>query len=349
MNDTPPPPAAAAVVLSCRDLDANLAFFVELGFALDSIRPADAPRLATLTGFGLSLALERADVDGGGHLRLPGTGAPQRAPNGARVDFAGPPAGRRVFPPPVFVASHVGDAPWTAGRAGMHYRDLVPDRQGGALIASHIRIATGGPVPDYVHYHEVDAQVIHCVAGRVRVVYEDQGEPFVLEAGDTVLQPPGIRHRVLECSDGLEVVEVTAPAEHATCTDRALALPTATRRPDRTFAGQRFVRHRAAGAPWRPWDFAGFAAQDTGVAAATGGAVAAQTVRPAKDGATVQAAGAGRTRFWFVQRGAMTVACDSATATLGPGDACLVPARASFRLAAAPQLEWFEVALAALS
>ena len=47
--------------------------------------------------------------------------------------------------------------------------------------------------------------------GWVRVVYEDQGEPFVMEAGDLVLQPPGIRHRVLESSPGLEVVEITLP------------------------------------------------------------------------------------------------------------------------------------------
>ena len=43
-----------------------------------------------------------------------------------------------------------GDAPdaWGVGRAGMRYRDLIPDRLGGAFIASHIRILEGGPVPD---------------------------------------------------------------------------------------------------------------------------------------------------------------------------------------------------------
>jgi quercetin dioxygenase-like cupin family protein len=40
--------------------------------------------------------------------------------------------------------------------------------------------------------------MIYCHRGWVRVVYEDQGEPFVMHPGDCVLQPPGIRHRVLE-------------------------------------------------------------------------------------------------------------------------------------------------------
>ena len=62
----------------------------------------------------------------------------------------------------------------------MTYRDLLPERLGGRFIASHITIADGGPVPDYVHHHDIRFQVIHCVRGWVRVVYEDQGPPFVL-------------------------------------------------------------------------------------------------------------------------------------------------------------------------
>src|SRR5262245_50397922 len=94
---------------------------------------------------------------------------------------------------------------WYVGRAGMEYRDLIPGRLGGRFIASHIRIPGGGETPDYVHYHKALFQMIYCKAGWVRVVYEDQGPPFALEAGDCVLQPPEIRHRVLESSPGLEV------------------------------------------------------------------------------------------------------------------------------------------------
>ncbi len=134
--------------------------------------------------------------------------------------------------------------PRSKGRAGMEYRDLIPDRLGGKVIASHIRIAKGGEVPDYVHYHKVCFQMIYCRAGWVRVVYEDQGPPFVMSAGDYVLQPPGIRHRVLESSAGAEVIEVSAPGEHETWVEHELELPTAELKPDRVFAGQRFVLHR---------------------------------------------------------------------------------------------------------
>ena len=58
--------------------------------------------------------------------------------------------------------------------------------------------------------------MIFCKAGWVRVVYEDQGPPFVLEAGDCVLQPPGIRHKELAHSDDLEMIEITMPAEFET-------------------------------------------------------------------------------------------------------------------------------------
>ncbi|NRA10865.1 MAG: hypothetical protein HRT57_02790 [Crocinitomicaceae bacterium] len=55
--------------------------------------------------------------------------------------------------------------PWVIGRAGMMYRDLVPDRLGGGIMASHIRIPTGGPVPDMVHFHTIGFQLIYCYKG----------------------------------------------------------------------------------------------------------------------------------------------------------------------------------------
>ena len=127
----------------------------------------------------------------------------------------------------------------------MMYRDLLPDRLGGKLIASHIRLTEGGPVPDYVHYHKIEFQMIRCIKGRILLVYEDQGEPFWLEPGDWVIQPPEIRHRVLECEAGSEVIEISMPAEHETWVDHEMTLPTIEYRPDRDFGGQRFVRHVA--------------------------------------------------------------------------------------------------------
>jgi quercetin dioxygenase-like cupin family protein len=173
--------------------------------------------------------------------------------------------------------NRLAEARWEVGRAEMLYRDLIPDREGGRIIASHIRIPRGGEVPDYVHFHRVRFQLIYCWRGWVRVVYQDQGPPFVLEPGDCVLQPPAIRHRVLECSPGLEVIEVASPAHHETSADPDLALPTASLRPERDFDGQRFARHQAARASWRRRS--GVEVRDLGIAGATGGLVSAEVVR----------------------------------------------------------------------
>jgi len=126
------------------------------------------------------------------------------------------------------------------GRAGMFYRDLIPDRAGGRIIASHIRITESGPVPDYVHFHDIDVQAIYCLRGWAQLVYEDQGEPFRFREGECVLQPPGIRHRVIECSGGFEVLEISAPAEHLTFADNSMKLPTGQVRRKRRFKGQTF-------------------------------------------------------------------------------------------------------------
>jgi quercetin dioxygenase-like cupin family protein len=177
-----------------------------------------------------------------------------------------------------FVLSRMGDD-WGLGRAGMQYRDLIPGRQGGRFIASHIRIPFGGPVSDYVHFHRIRFQMIYCKAGWARLVYEDQGEPFVLSAGDCVLQPPQIRHRVLEASNGLEVIEVGCPALHETVADHAMTLPTPHVLPERNFAGQRFVRHVAAEASWLQWRREGFEMRDAGIAAATNALAGVRVVR----------------------------------------------------------------------
>ena len=273
---------AAALVMPCARLPETLEFFrARLGFRVDAIYPADDPREVELSGHGVRLHLRRAaeDPTDPPRLRVVSSAAHEAreliAPNGARVEFV--PASddaTRALPPlrQELVLTHNDDrARWIVGRAGMQYRDLVPGRLGGRFIASHIRIPAGGPVPDSVHFHEIRFQMIFCYRGWVRVVYEDQGPPFVLRAGDCVLQPPRIRHRVLESSPGLEVIEIGCPAEHPTRLDHALELPTAARDPARDFSGQRFVRHEAERARYLPWRAEGFEARDTGIAAATCG------------------------------------------------------------------------------
>ena len=88
------------------------------------------------------------------------------------------------------------------GRAGMNYRDLIPGRLGGRFIASHILIPHGGPVADYVHFHNIRFQMIYCYRGWVKVAYEDQGEPMLLQEGDYQLAPGGTRHDLVSTDTG---------------------------------------------------------------------------------------------------------------------------------------------------
>jgi quercetin dioxygenase-like cupin family protein len=250
----------------------------------------------------------------------------------------------RREPPP----DRVARTGWVEGRAGMRYRDLVPGREGGRFIASHIRIPEAGPVPDYVHFHEVRFQMIYCHRGWVRVVYEDQGPPFVLEAGDCVLQPPGIRHRVLESSAGLEVIEISSPAEHETRVDHELALPSATIDRERDFSGQRFVRHVASEATWQPWRLAGFEQRDFGLGEATRGLAGARVVRRCGSvGGSASLRHEAELMLWVVLAGSLTLRNEAGEATrLTADDALVVPAVHVILLGeCTPDLELLEVML----
>ena len=284
--------APANVSLACTDIDVALAWFTgEGGLRVDTIFPADAPREASLSGDGLHLVLT----------------AEGRQPC--------------LVSPPALVVTKAGDQPFGSGRAGMQYRDLVPGRFGGRFIASHIRIENGGPVPDYVHHHEIEFQMIWCVNGWVRVVYEDRGKPMLLEPGDCFLQPPHIRHRVLECSDMMEVVEIASPAEHETSVDHDMTLPTGRLDPDRDFGGQRFVFHRASDAHWLRSDVPGIDYRNTGIAAATDGVASVIALRSSGSAGDIPLRHSGEIHFVYITGGEATLNGDR----LATGAAIAVP------------------------
>ncbi|NAZ37104.1 cupin domain-containing protein [Rubellimicrobium sp. CFH 75288] len=331
-----PFPIRAEVRLPTTDLRADLPFFTRtLRMRLDTIYPADDPAVAVLSGHGLRIRLERGEGTPG-LLRVltddPSFAGGERAlvaPGGTRVevDALDPPL---VLPETrhAFVVRRLADgAPWVIGRAGMHYRDLVPGRLGGAMIASHIRIPDGGPVPDSVHFHKVGFQLIFCVRGWVDVVYEDQGGPRRLNAGDCFIQPPEIRHRVLEASDGIEVVEIGVPADHVTEIDHEMTLPTPHLRPEREWKGQRFVHNRAEGAAWEPFRLAGWEARDTTIAANTRGLAGVRVARPRATGAEAPwSVHDADILFGFVLAGGFTLRGEGkAPFRLGAGDAFVIP------------------------
>ena len=290
----------------CEDFNSALDGLKSEGFRLDVIYPADDPHTAILTRAGEAVRLTTQP------------GAP--LPAGDLPAFASQ-----------FVLTRAGSDPGE-GRAGMLYRDLIPSRLGGRYIGSHVMIPEGGPVADWVHFHRIAFQIIAVRRGWVRVVYEDQGEPFVMEAGDLVLQPPEIRHRVLESSPGLEVVEITCPALHETFADHEMSLPNGRLDEGREFSGQSFLRHIAKDTPWVP--FNGGEAQGTAMLAATGGLADVRTVRPSNSSSIAFPPHEGELVFGFVLEGTASLEFAGEHA-LAPADAFVIPPNAPWTLSGA--------------
>lgn len=279
----------------CADLNAGIDDLRRQGFRLDLIYPADDPFTAVLSNDAESVRVTtRPDAP---------------APSDRLPPFT-----------PEFIVTRAGASP-AQGRAGMLYRDLIPGRFGGRYIASHISIPAGGPVADWVHYHRIALQMIYVRRGWVRVAYQDGGDPFVMNEGDLVVQPPEIRHRVLESSPGLEVVEISAPAVHATYADHRLELPNGSN-PGRIYGGQRFLRHVAADTPWTPAN--GGEAQETGVDVATSGLAEVRTIRPRNDESLSFGGHRGELVFGFVLDGSAMLDYRGMQ-ELGPADALVIP------------------------
>ena len=331
--------AQGLILLPSKDLPDDIKFFTNLGFRQDQIYPADNPAVSVLSGYGLTLQIDKAadippptiHILAENAERLAGKlSSGYTAPNGTILKIL-PKSTDLMIPQPVqkFEITHLdkGDS-WVVGRAGMLYRDLVPSRLGGALIASHIHVPNDGPVADMVHYHTVFFQLIYCYKGWVKVVYEGQGEPLFLYPGDCVIQPPEIRHRVLESGNGLQVIEIGVPAQHMTSFDHHIQLPTINYTPKREFLGQIFCHHQAKNAVWEFKN--GFNICNTGVHSATKG-VASVTITKATDLSEVHLNHDCDIYFVFVLKGRAELNInDNDRYILNEGDAFVVPANVLF-------------------
>lgn len=331
-----------AVRVPADPLDATVAFLERFGFQLQEIAPADDPSEALMIGHGLRLKLDRA-YRGALELVVPAAGAlaPGRnvGPGGLVVEAAAP---RELDVPPAaptFVHTRYAETPFHEGRAGLLYRDLLPSRLGGRWVASHIRAARGGPVQDRVHCHRVRVQLIYCLSGDAELVYEDQGGPFTFRAGDLVLQPPGLRHRVLSTRAGFEVVEIASPAWHPTSIEHQLLLPSAEGAPDRTRSGQRFL-HAVANRCLPQLLAPNVETRDLGLDAPSGGVATARALRFQGSG-TVDLREADDLRFVFVIEGSGSIQGATRTELAAYDAVALPPGR--FLLVGEPGLRVLEL------
>jgi uncharacterized RmlC-like cupin family protein len=140
----------------------------------------------------------------------------------ARVDRA---ASKRARPAkPVrsrqtFVASHFGPGAFEGGlRSYAQYRDLGIAAATKGLARAHVIKMIPPCDPAVVskrHYHDVEFQMIYVLKGWIKGEYEGQGA-VTMHEGSCWLQPPRIKHKVLDYSDDCELLEVILPADFET-------------------------------------------------------------------------------------------------------------------------------------
>ena len=118
-------------------------------------------------------------------------------------------------------ASYAKDAVWKDGLRGFaQYRDLGVEEATGGQFRAHIVRIKGEAFKEHhttgLHRHHCDFQFNYCLKGWIKFIYEGQEGEFTFGAGDAWLQPAGIVHNEIECSDDVEVLEIYSPAVHET-------------------------------------------------------------------------------------------------------------------------------------
>ena len=121
--------------------------------------------------------------------------------------------------PQRFVFSHSKDEDFAGGglRAYARYRDLgITAATSGLAVAHVIRFVPPCTVDARQwHTHDVEFQMVYVLKGWIKT--EMDGHPAeTMRVGSAWIQPPRIRHRVVDYSDGCEVLEVVLPADFPT-------------------------------------------------------------------------------------------------------------------------------------
>ena len=118
-----------------------------------------------------------------------------------------------------FTVSHLGEGDFVLGlRRYAKYRDLGMAKATGGMVQAHVIRFVPPCEPEEVaklHYHDVAFQMVYVLKGWIKTELEGEGT-HMMRAGSAWLQPPRIRHKVLDYSDDCEVLEIVLPADFKT-------------------------------------------------------------------------------------------------------------------------------------
>ena len=118
-----------------------------------------------------------------------------------------------------FVVSHQQPNAFEQGlRRYAQYRDLGIAGATRGLARAHVIKMIPPCDPAEVskrHFHDVDFQMVYVLKGWIKGEYEGAGVVTMRE-GSCWLQPPKIKHSVLDYSDDCELLEIIMPADFET-------------------------------------------------------------------------------------------------------------------------------------
>jgi hypothetical protein len=121
--------------------------------------------------------------------------------------------------PHTFVATHHRPDAFEQGlRRYAQYRDLGIAGATSGMVRAHVIKMVPPCDPAEVskrHFHEVEFQMVYVLKGWIKGEYEGAGVVTMRE-GSCWLQPPKIKHSVLDYSDDCELLEIIMPADFAT-------------------------------------------------------------------------------------------------------------------------------------
>ncbi len=124
-----------------------------------------------------------------------------------------------ALPKQTFVASHLKAGAFEGGlRSYAKYRDLGIAAATNGLARAHVIKMIPPCDPALVskrHYHDVEFQMIYVLKGWIKGEYEGTGV-MTMREGSCWLQPPRIKHTVLDYSADCELLEIILPADFET-------------------------------------------------------------------------------------------------------------------------------------
>ena len=119
----------------------------------------------------------------------------------------------------IFRVSHHSEEDFEVGlRRYAKYRDLGMAKATSGMVQAHVIRFVPPCRPEEVsklHYHDVEFQMVYVLKGWIKTELEGQGA-HVMRPGSAWIQPPRIKHKVLDYSDDAEVLEIVLPANFET-------------------------------------------------------------------------------------------------------------------------------------